>query len=210
MAHILGFSPKKISENRDERLVELATLVRSGSEKHFEDIVKMCEKSVFELAYRVSKSSEDAMDITQDTFIKLWQLLSGDAPLDDIKSWYSYILRMARNCALDFLRKQSIRRHDSMMVLSEDGEYKEMDIPDEDIYSDPVRFYEREERIEKVREAINSLDDDYRQILILRESEGRSYKEISDMMGIEMGTVKSKIFRARNQIKEYLEKRNIF
>lgn len=210
MAYILGFSPKKSGEEREARLNELVRLVRSGREKPFEEIVKICERSVYELAYRVSKNSEDAMDITQDTFIKLWQLLSGDASLDGIKSWYSYILRMARNCALDFLRKQSIRRHDSLMVEDEDGGYKEMDIPDDDIFSDPVRSFEREERIEAVREAINSLDDDYRQILILRESEGRSYKEISDFMGIEMGTVKSKIFRARNHVKEYLEKRNIF
>ena len=210
MAHILGFSPKKSGEDRDQRLSELACLVRSGKEKPFEEIVKLCERSVYELAYRVSKNSEDAMDITQNTFIKLWQLLSGDAPLEGIKSWYSYILRMARNCALDLLRKQSIRRHDSLMVEDEDGGYKEMDIPDEDISSDPVRSYEREERIAAVREAINSLDEDHRQILILRESEGRSYKEISDLMGIEMGTVKSKIFRARNYVKEYLEKRNIF
>lgn len=210
MANLLGFSPKKSGENRDERLLELAMLVRDGGERPFENIVRICEKGVFELAYKVSKNSEDAMDITQDTFIKLWQLLTGDAPLGEIKSWYSYILRMARNCALDFLRKQSIRRHDGLMVRDDDGEYKEIDIPDDDISSDPVRYYEREERIEMVREAINSLEDDYRQVLVLRESEGRSYKEISDLMGIEMGTVKSKIFRARNQIKEYLEKRNIF
>ncbi len=210
MANIVGFSLKKSGEERDGRLFELATLVRGGKEKPFEDIVKICEHGVFEIAYRVSKNSEDAMDITQDTFIKLWHLLSGDASLDEIKSWYSYILRMTRNCALDFLRRQSIRRHDSIMVADENGGYKEMDIPDDDIYSDPVRAYEREERIAAVREAINSLDDDYRKILILRESEGLSYKEISDEMGIEMGTVKSKIFRARNQIKEYLEKRNIY
>ena len=72
-----------------------------------------------------------------------------------------------------------------------------------------MKAYERKERVEAVRAAINSLDDDYRQILILRESEGLSYKEISDIMGIEMGTVKSKIFRARAGVKEYLEKRNI-
>lgn len=210
MSHILGFSPPKSGEERDGRLIELAKLVRDGEDKAFEEMVKMCERGVYELAYRVSKNSEDAMDITQDTFIKLWQLLSGEAPLDEIKSWYSYIIRMARNCALDFLRKQSIRRHDSLMVEDEDGGYKELDIADDDILSDPVRSYEREERIAAVREAINALEDDYRKILILRESEGFSYKEISEEMGIEMGTVKSKIFRARAQVKEYLEKRNIF
>lgn len=210
MAKILAAPGEKSAEKRDERLAELARAAQGGNEKAFEELVTLCERGVFELAMSVSRNREDALDISQDTFVKLWQLLSGEASIDEIKSWYSYILRMTRNCALDFLRKQSIRRHDSLSVKDEDGEIKDMEIPDEDIASDPVLSYERSERIEMVKKAIESLEADYKQVLILREREGCSYKEISDIMGIEMGTVKSKIFRARNLVKEYLEKRNIF
>ena len=219
MAEILGAVTRKSGEKRDEKLAELVEKAGKCSQKShlltsreraFEEIVGLCEKGVYDLAFQISRNREDAMDISQDTFVKLWQLLEGDTSPLEIKSWYSYILRMTRNCALDFLRKQSIRRHDSLMVADEDGELKEMDIPADDISSDPVRSFERNEQIEAVREAIASLDEDYRQILILRENEGCSYKEIGDIMGIEMGTVKSKIFRARNLVKEYLEKRNIF
>lgn len=210
MAEILDSPREKSRENRDNRLCELAFEIRQGKDIGFDEMVRLCEKGVYELAFQVSRNREDALDISQETFIKLWQMLKSEAELEDIKSWYSYVLRMARNSALDFLRKQSIRRHDSLSVIDEDGERKEMEIPDEDVSSDPVLSYERTEQIEAVRKAIASLDDDYRQILILRENEGCSYKEISDIMGIEMGTVKSKIFRARNLVKEYLEKRNIF
>ena len=210
MAEILISQAPKNHEKRDIRLAELALSARNGSESAFEDMVKLCERGVYELALQVSRNREDGLDISQDTFIKLWQFLGSEASLDEIKSWYSYVLRMARNCALDFLRKQSIRRHDSLSVADEDGERKDMEIPDDDISSDPVLSYYRSERIEAVRDAINSLEDDYRQVLVLRENEGCSYKEISDIMGIEMGTVKSKIFRARNLVKEYLQKRNIF
>lgn len=210
MAEILAIKAEKSAEKRDIKLAELAKKAKSGNEKAFEELVTLCEKGVYELAMSVSRNREDALDISQDTFIKLWQLLSGDAPLEEIKSWYSYILRMTRNCALDYLRKQSIRRHDSLSVTDEDGERKEIEIPDDDIASDPVLSYERSERIEMVKKAIESLDEDYRQVLVLRENESCSYKEISEIMGIEMGTVKSKIFRARNLVKEYLEKRNIF
>lgn len=210
MAEILDQPAEKSREKRDHRLSELAFGVRDGKDGGFDEMVRICEKGVYELAFQVSRNREDALDISQETFIKLWQMLKSEGELDGIKSWYSYVLRMARNCALDFLRKQSIRRHDSLSVTDEDGERKDMEIPDDDISSDPVLSYERTERIEAVRKAISSLDDDHRQILILRETEGCSYKEISDIMGIEMGTVKSKIFRARNLVKEYLEKRNIF
>lgn len=208
MAEILETPAVKSHSARDEKLSSLAEKVKIGKDDAFEDIVKICEKGVYELALQITRNREDALDISQETFVKLWQLFAGDTDLAEIKSWSSYVLRMARNCALDFLRKQSIRRHDSLSVVDEDGERKELEIADDDISSDPVLSYERSEKIEAVRNAINSLDDDYRQVLILRETEGCSYKEISDIMGIEMGTVKSKIFRARNLVKEYLEKRN--
>ena len=212
MAKIIAFDASKSGEKRDERLRHLAQSVIKGknSDRAFEEMVTLCEKGVYELSFRVTRSREDALDVSQETFIKLWQMLAGEGELTEIESWYSYIMKMARNCALDFLRKQSIRRHDSLLSEDEDGERKEMEVADDDISSDPVLYYERKEKIEKVREAINSLDEDHRRILILRENEGYSYKEIADILGIEMGTVKSKIFRARNLVKEYLEKRNIF
>ncbi len=210
MAELLDTPVAKSQLIRDEKLSALVLKARKGKSDAFEDIVKICEKGVYDLALQISRNREDALDISQETFVKLWQLLSGDTDLDQVKSWYAYILRMARNSALDYLRRQSIRRHDSLSVVDEDGETKELEIADEDIASNPVLSYERSERIDAVRKAINSLEDDYRQILILREAEGCSYKEISHIMGIEMGTVKSKIFRARNHVKEYLEKRNIF
>ncbi len=197
-------------EGRDATLIALVKMVRKGRNEAFEEIVRICERGVYETAYRISRNREDALDISQETFCKLWQLCSGEDDISRIEAWYSYILRMGRNCSLDYLRKQSIRRHDSLAVADEDGELREMEIADDDVSSDPVRSFERSEKIEAVREAINSLDEDYRRVLILRETEGRSYKEISDLLDIEMGTVKSKIFRARNLVKEYLEKRNIF
>ncbi|MBQ8004765.1 MAG: RNA polymerase sigma factor [Clostridia bacterium] len=212
MAEILEEAAFISHEKRDERLAGLVSEVRKGgksADKAFESMVRLLERGVFELSYHIVRSREDAMDVSQNTFVKLWQLLSGESELAPVKSWYSYVLRMARNCSLDFLRKQSIRRYDSLSVVDEDGERKELEIPDDDVSSDPVMAYERSEKIEAVRKAINSLDQDHRQILVLRETEGCSYKEISDIMGIEMGTVKSKIFRARNQVKEYLERRNI-
>ena len=210
MAEILKAVPKEKPQGKDEALSKLVLICSGGGskgDKAFEEIVTLCERGVYETAFCVVKSREDALDISKETFIKLWRLLTeGNAP--DITSWYSYILRMARNCTLDFLRKEKIRRADPLTVTNSDGEEKEMTVADEDIESDPVRSYERKEKIEAVRDAIASLDDEHRLILILREQEGRSYEEIAEITGIEMGTVKSRIYRARMQVKKYLEERH--
>lgn len=213
MAEVLSEVGAVRYRERDDRLAKLALLVSRGgrdAETAFEDIVHICEKGVYELAVGVTKNREDALDISQETFIKLWRLMTESFPEEPVTAWYSYILRMARNCTLDFLRKQKIRCVEPLVLEGEDGEEKELVVADDDIASDPVRSYERKERIAAVREAIASLDEDYRQILVLRENEDLSYQEISEIMGIEMGTVKSRIFRARMQVKKYLEERHFF
>ncbi len=210
MAEILKDLAKSKGQIRDEQLKRLVFDVKKGKSNAFEDLVKLCERGVYDIALQITKNREDAMDVSQNTFLKLWQLLSDNSPTDEIESWYSYILRMAKNCSLDYLRKQNIRRHDSLLSEDEDGDLREIEVADDDVYSNPALAYERKERIAAVREAISSLDEKYGQALILRENEGCSYKEIADILGIEIGTVKSKIFRARNLVKEYLEKRNIF
>lgn len=208
-------APEKCAEaskNPYEQISSLVLKVKKrdkGSDLAFEQIVRICEKSVFELAYSIVRNTEDAMDISQETFVKLWRLFS-DGCTDNIKSWYSYIMIITRNLALDFLRRQRIRRSDSITVSGEDGDLRDIDLPDTDIASDPVRAYERKERILAVREAIASLDEEYREILTLRDIEGLSYAEIAEIIGIEMGTVKSRIFRARRQVKDFLCERNFF
>lgn len=205
---------RKKKNNYDDLISELVLSVTGETspqkrEADFEKLVCICEKSVYELALVITKNREDALDVSQETFIKLWQVLNDGSSAETVQSWYYYILRITRNRALDLLRSRSRRKTDSLSVTDEDGETKEIEVADDDISSDPVRSYEKKERAEAVRKAISSLDDDFREILVMRELQGLSYKEISDITGLEMGTVKSRIFRARMHIKEYLEKRNI-
>lgn len=210
MAEVLQSVGTCKGPDREKSLARLVQICRdggAGADKSFEKIVSLCEKGVYETAFCVTKSREDALDISQETFIKLWRLLSSEN-VPCVASWYSYIIRMARNCTLDFLRKEKIRRSDSLTLTDSDGEERDINITDEDVSSNPVLWYERKEKIETVRKAIASLDDEHRKILILREQSGLSYGEIAEITGIEMGTVKSRIFRARMQVKKFLEERH--
>ena len=201
---------------RDKRLKALLVEINKDKSKRkadrlFEELVKICERGVFDLAYQIVRDREDAMDVSQESFIKLWRLISSDKiDYDEVRSWYSYILRITRNTALDYVRRNARQSHDSIIVSGDDGESIEIEIADTDEYSNPAAAYERQERIDAVREAISALPDDYREILTMRELDGCSYTEIGEIMGLEMGTVKSKIFRARENVKKYLQKRNIF
>lgn len=195
-------------------LSALASLVAKHSvqsEPAFEEIVTLCQKSVYTLAFRLLLNREDAMDVSQEVFVKLWKLLDG-GNFTEIKSLYSYILTITRNSALDLLRHQKNRREitDSITIICEDGEVKTLDLPDDSPDSNPQKALEREEKISAVRKAIDSLCPQYREVLVLRDMNGLSYKEISDVTGLEAGTVKSRIFRARQQIKDFLLSKGTF
>ena len=183
----------------EEMLIKLA---KSGDEKAFEQIVKLYEKAVYNSALYIAKSREDALDISQDVFIKLWHTLPsyrGDASL---KTW---IATITKNCAIDYIRARN-QKQTAPLTFGEDE--KESDIIDESPSSDPQKSYEQKERAKAVRKAVNSLDEPIRQTLILREFHNLSYAKIAVVLKISEGTVKSRISRGREQIKEFLKSGN--
>ena len=197
-------------EMRDSpELIALISRAAKGEEAAFSSLMERYEKLVFNLAYQYTQNREDAADVSQEVFLKLWRTL---ATFRGESSFSTWIFRITQNSALDLLRKRAGNATVSLTMEDEDGDEtgRERDLVDLTVEHDPAASVERSERAAAVREAIASLRADHREILILREMQGYSYTEIAEMLGLELGTVKSRINRARIQVKEFLETRNIF
>ncbi len=193
-----------LTPDEENKLVKLAA---DGDDYAFEEIVSAYENTVYNMAMYIAKNNEDALDISQEVFLKLWQSLKNFRGESSLRT---YIMKLVKNTSIDFVRKRKNRQTLSLTVTDNDGEEKEIEIKDTSPESDPVEHYMKNQRIETVRAAISRLDDDHREILIMRDMNGMEYKEISEALGISEGTVKSRLHRARNFLKNFLKEGNFF
>jgi RNA polymerase sigma factor, sigma-70 family len=180
---------------------ELALKAKSGEPFAFEALVKKFEKFVYTTIYFEVRNADDAYDISQEVFLKVFRSLDtfrGDS------AFSSWLYRICKNAAFDFLRKDSKSKTVSISALKLDDEETDYDIPDDNRNNNPEKAYEKTELQEKVHRAIFSLSEEHREVIQLREIDGYSYDEIAKILGIEQGTVKSRIARARESLKKIL------
>ena len=164
--------------------------VLQGDVNAFEKLVTEYERAVYAIAQRMTGNAEDAADMTQETFIKAYNSLSSFRGDSKFSVW---LYRIATNVCLPTV---------SLSMEDDDGEEGELDIADES--QSPERLLERGLTRDAVRRGLNALSPEYRQILLLREIQGLSYEEIADVLTLEVGTVKSRIFRARKRLCAFL------
>ena len=181
---------------------EIIQKVLSGDTEAFEALVLEHQNKVYSLALRMVGNEEDARDMAQDAFIRAFNSLEGFSGDSKFSVW---LYRLTSNICIDFLRSRAKKRTVSMTWSDEEGEDAgELEIPDER-YSPEAQF-ERTNVRDSVRRGLDSLSPQYRQILVLREINGLTYEEIGKVLGIEEGTVKSRIFRARKKLCDFLLK----
>ncbi len=173
--------------------------VLQGDVNAFEKLVTEYERAVYAIAQRMTGNAEDAADMTQETFIKAYNSLSSFRGDSKFSVW---LYRIANNVCLDFLRSRSRKPTVSLSAEDDDGEETQLDIADES--QSPELLLESALTRDAVRRGLDSLPPDYKQILLLREIQGLSYEEIAAALGIESGTVKSRIFRARKRLCTFL------
>ena len=187
---------KDLTREEESRIVQK---VIKGDVNAFEKLVLEYEKSVYNIALRMTGNSEDASDMTQEAFIKAYNSLQSFRGDSKFSVW---IYRIATNVCLDFLRSRSRKPTVSLSVEDNDGEEVQLDVADES--QSPELLLDRQMTRESVRRGLETLSPEYRQILLLREIQGLSYDEISQALGLEVGTVKSRIFRARKKLCTFL------
>ena len=174
---------------------DLIARCRRGDEAAFEALIRAHEKKVYTLCRRMCRNEDDALEAAQDTFLAVWRGV-GDFRADAAFSTWLY--RLATNACLDLLRREKKRGGD----VSLDGADAPRDLADG--APPPEEAVLRADTRRMVREALYALPDDHRQILLLRETEQLSYQEIAEVTGLELGTVKSRISRARQALRNIL------
>lgn len=182
-----------------EQEAAIVRKVLGGDANAFETLVLEYEKNVYNIALRMTGNSEDAADMTQEAFIKAYNSLHSFRGDSKFSVW---LYRIVSNVCLDFLRSKNRRPTVSLSVEDDDGEDAQLDVADES--QSPELLLDRKLTRDSVRRGLDSLPPDYRQILLLREIQGLSYDEIAQALSLEVGTVKSRIFRARKRLCTFL------
>ena len=179
---------------------------KKGEEAAFEVLVTDNEKRIYNLCRRLTGNPEDAAELTQEAFLNAWRGLSRFQGESSFSTW---LYRLASNACIDFLRKEKRRQNLSMTVsLDDEEEARQVELPDER-YA-PERELERTEVRQAVAAGLERLTPEHRQVLVMREINGLSYAEIGAVLGLEEGTVKSRIARARNALRKVLTERGNF
>ncbi len=187
----------------DQELVERA---KRGDQSAFERLVLDNQNKIYSLTLRLTGDREEAADLAQEAFVKAWQ---GLASFQGESSFATWVYRLTTNAAIDHLRKKK-RREEAARLVSLDDEESGWAEP-ADWEGDPQRLLERSERGRALAQAIGRLPDWQRRALVLRELSGLSYQEIGSALELDIGTVKSRIARARlNLRKILLEDGNFF
>ncbi|MCC2257256.1 sigma-70 family RNA polymerase sigma factor [Intestinimonas aquisgranensis] len=185
---------------------ELVERAKKGDETAFEVLVTDNEKRIYNLCRRLTGNPEDAAELTQEAFLNAWRGLSRFQGESSFSTW---LYRLASNACIDFLRKEKRRQNLSMTVsLDDEEEARQVELPDER-YA-PERELERTEVRQAVAAGLERLTPEHRQVLVMREINGLSYAEIGAVLGLEEGTVKSRIARARNALRKVLTERGNF
>jgi len=170
--------------------------VLDGDHEAFAGLVTIHEKQVYNLCLRMTGDPEDAMDLSQEAFLKAWRGLRFYKFESAFSTW---LYRLTSNVCIDHLRRQKRRPSVSLTVGDEE---EELDVPDTEPL--PEEQVLQNEKQSAVAAAMNQLEEEFRLILTLRVVEERSYEEIADILDLKVGTVKSRIARARIKLKKIL------
>ncbi len=193
--------PSDLGTVSDQEVVEWAL---KGHERAYRELVRRYERPVFSLVYRMVRHRERAEDLTQETFVKALNALESYRPDYKFSSW---IFKIANNAAIDQLRRKELE------TLSIDGApdadsadtARESALQLRDAGESPLDELEARELGSAIERAIGQLRPEYRSCIILRHVEGYPYEEIAELLELPLGTVKTYIHRARNELKQILE-----
>jgi RNA polymerase sigma-70 factor (ECF subfamily) len=179
---------------------QLVAVILEGEQERFGELVERHQGRLVNYLFRLLRSPQEAEDLAQEVFFKVYQALDRYDPGYKFSTW---LFRVAQNAAIDQIRKRRLQlvSMDRPGARGEDLGSWEFPSPD----PGPYRDLRNLERGEAIQEAINSLPWDYRELIVLRHFGELSYDEIATLKDMPLGTVKNKLFRGRQMMKEKLQ-----
>lgn len=179
---------------------ELVRAVLAGDQDRFGDIVERYQARLINYLFRLLRNPDEAHDLAQEVFLRVYQALDRFDPSYRFSTW---IFRVAQNAAIDQIRKRRLRLVPLSRPSQDGGEPQEIELPSDD--RGPYGHLRNSERGEAIQTAIDSLPWEYRELVVLRHYAELPYEEIARLKKMPLGTVKNKLFRGRQMLKEKLQ-----
>jgi RNA polymerase sigma-70 factor, ECF subfamily len=177
----------------------LVRACRAGQTEAFGVLVRRYQDRLYPTLLRLVGSAEDAEDVLQDTFVRAFQKID---QFHGESSFYTWVYRIGVNLALSGYRRQRVRA--ALRTHSHGTRPREEDLPDESADADPAMPLARAEQERIVENALNQLCPEHRAVVILKDFDGHRYEEISEILKVPIGTVRSRLHRARCELRERL------
>ncbi len=188
--------------SRTSSEAQLIARCRQGDVEAFETLIAAYEKKVLSTAYAMLGNHEDASDAAQEVFLKLFASIDKFGEQSSFSTW---LYRVTVNVCYDELRKRKYRSENTVSLTpDETGESAQLQLADKN--AGPLELAEQAELRDALRRAIASLGEQYRTVIILREIQGLEYQQIADILHCSLGTVKSRMSRARRMLADKLIK----
>jgi len=179
---------------------ELIANALDGEQEAYQELLNRYQKTVFHIVVKIIRNSDDAQDLVQETFMRAFNTLASYRSEFRFSTW---LCKIAANCSIDYLRKKKIKAYSMDKPFETKDGTVEVEIEDKGANPEETLF--RKQQMISIEEAIDSLPPKYKQVIIYRHHDDKSYEEISRIMNLPIGTVKARIFRARELLKKKLK-----
>jgi len=179
---------------------ELVRQALAGNQAAYQELLQRHQKVIFTVVSKLVRNREEARDLVQETFMKAFGSLATYREEYQFSTW---LHRIASNCAIDFIRKKKIEALSLDQPIQTKDSQVTLEVPDWS--ANPEAEWVEKQRSLTIQEAIDSLPQGYKEVILYRHKEEKSYQEIAAILGIPVGTVKARIFRGRELLKKKLK-----
>jgi len=196
---------KREEQSGPDEDMSIVVSVKKGSVDEFEKLVEKYQKRMLNIAYRMTGSYEDACEVVQDAFLSAYRNLAAFKGMSRFSTWLcSIVINLSKNRKQQITTAQHHEQYSLDDPVEADGGSISREVPSGE--ATIVEKLEKEETRKRVQDCIGRLEKEFREVIVLRDIQGFAYGEMAGMLDIAEGTVKSRLFRARDALKDCLKK----